>query len=363
MATAELPKGTKLKLDLFFTKLKQRRAGSTVDTARETVELLRSVVASSCWKLTSELLGIVRSIGQDLVSADPLQLSIGNVVRRVLFIIREEYVTALKFEGTDRPEADSNAQVQSDKESRLSLANLLVEQTDGKVDFTSSTIIDGVNVIKSPIIEEINELLHELDKDGLYKNVAEQAINHIHADETIMTVGHSRLVAEFLLEAAAKKRTFEVFVAEAAPVCSGYDMARELAKAGIKVTVINDCAAFALMARVNKVIIGTHAVMANGGLITYAGIHAVTLAVRCMHVPRAVKCTLKAYCCVDQAAQHAVPVVVVAGLHQLCPMYPFDQDTFNELKSPGAHGQQRVIFLIVVHFTMLTVNLQWFCPA
>ena len=155
MATAELPKGTKLKLDLFFTKLKQRRAGSTVDTARETVELLRSVVASSCWKLTSELLGIVRSIGQDLVSADPLQLSIGNVVRRVLFIIREEYVTALKFEGTDRPEADSNAQVQSDKESRLSLANLLVEQTDGKVDFTSSTIIDGVNVIKSPIIEEI----------------------------------------------------------------------------------------------------------------------------------------------------------------------------------------------------------------
>lgn len=80
-------------------------------------------------------------------------------------------------------------------------------------------------------------------------------------------------------------------------------MANDLASVGIKVTVINDCAVFALMARMNKVIIGTHAVMANGGLITFAGTHAVALA----------------------AKQHAVPVVVLAGLHKLCPMYPFDQ--------------------------------------
>lgn len=38
-----------------------------------------------------------------------------------------------------------------------------------------------------------------------------------------------------------------------------------LAKSGIETTVINDAAVFAIMSRVNKVIIGTHTVMANGG--------------------------------------------------------------------------------------------------
>ena len=38
-----------------------------------------------------------------------------------------------------------------------------------------------------------------------------------------------------------------------------------LAKSGIETTVINDSAVFAIMSRVNKVIIGTHTVMANGG--------------------------------------------------------------------------------------------------
>ena len=38
------------------------------------------------------------------------------------------------------------------------------------------------------------------------------------------------------VQAASKKRTFEVFVAEGAPSCPGYDMANELAEKGIKVT-------------------------------------------------------------------------------------------------------------------------------
>lgn len=42
-------------------------------------------------------------------------------------------------------------------------------------------------------------------------------------------------------------------------------MALELAQAKIKTTVINDSAAFAIMSRVNKVFIGTHAIMADGG--------------------------------------------------------------------------------------------------
>lgn len=45
----------------------------------------------------------------------------------------------------------------------------------------------------------------------------------------------------------------------------GQELAMSLAKADIETTVINDSAVFAIMSRVNKVIIGTHTVMANGG--------------------------------------------------------------------------------------------------
>ena len=50
-----------------------------------------------------------------------------------------------------------------------------------------------------------------------------------------------------------------------------------LAKSGIETTVINDSAVFAIMSRVNKVIIGTHTVMANGGWVN-------TLLVYCVYI-------------------------------------------------------------------------------
>lgn len=72
-------------------------------------------------------------------------------------------------------------------------------------------------------------------------------------------------------------------------------MAESLSKAGIQTTVINDAAVFAIMARVNKVIIGTQAVLANGGLLTHSGALLVTMA----------------------AKHHSVPVVVTTGLYKV----------------------------------------------
>ena len=61
------------------------------------------------------------------------------------------------------------------------------------------------------------------------------------------------------------------------------------------------------MSRVNKVVIGTKAVMANGGLITHSGVYGICLA----------------------ANQNSVPVLVACGLVKLSPLYPVDQDTIN----------------------------------
>lgn len=50
------------------------------------------------------------------------------------------------------------------------------------------------------------------------ENISTQALEHIHSNEVIMTIGYSRTVEAFLKE-AARKRKFHVIVAECAPFC------------------------------------------------------------------------------------------------------------------------------------------------
>ena len=75
--------------------------------------------------------------------------------------------------------------------------------------------------------------------------------------EIVLTIGNSRTVERFLR--AASNRKFQVIVAERAPWYDGQKLAARLAASTIDTTVITDSAIFAMMARVNKVIIGTHA--------------------------------------------------------------------------------------------------------
>ena len=62
-------------------------------------------------------------------------------------------------------------------------------------------------------------------------------------------------------------------------------MAFILVKFKIQTTVISDAAIFAIMSRVNKVIIGTHTVLANGGLRAASGSHIMALAAKHYSVP------------------------------------------------------------------------------
>lgn len=52
-----------------------------------------------------------------------------------------------------------------------------------------------------------------------------QALEHIHSNEVIMTIGRSRTVEAFLKD-AARKRKFHVIVAECAPFCQVIRMLR-----------------------------------------------------------------------------------------------------------------------------------------
>lgn len=289
-------------VDEIVLNLKRRQLVGSYETAKRVTTLLSQVLETVNWHTASEIMDKVRSLGHMLTKAHPHELAIGNVVRRVLHIIREEHANAIK---AAPPSAKLEAKTSSASRSyqSRSLGSILAPGTDSDL---STPIAD----LKLSVMEGIMELINEID--SLHETIADQSMEYIHTDEVILTYGLSTSVEEFLKN-AAKKREFKAIVVESAPSLNGQQMGHRLAKSGIDVTIIPDSAVFAMMARVNKVVIPAAAVVANGGLIAQSGLHNIALAAK--------KCS--------------VPVVCVAGLIKLCPLYAHDLDVLNELIAPS----------------------------
>lgn len=190
---------------------------------------------------------------------------------------------------------------------------------------TATPNAQGSSDLRAELIEGISEIIDELDQSD--EQIANYATEHIHPGEVILTYSSSMTVHRFLLKAATKRK-FTVIQAEAYPnshrqthtlITGNPDpdeadppsdaFQKTLTAAGITVILIPDSAVFAVMSRVNKVIIGTHAVLANGALVAAAGSRMVTTA----------------------AKVHHTPVVVLCATYKLSPQYPYDPDLFLEL--------------------------------
>lgn len=184
--------------------------------------------------------------------------------------------------------------------------------------------------LKAEIIEGIEEILDELSQ--VDEQIAGYALDHIHSNEIILTHTSSYTVQKFLLK-AAMKRSFTVYHAEGFPndhesthatvtgnsvnastgELSTEAFSKPLTAAGVKVVLIPDSAASMIMSRVNKVILATHVVIANGGLIAASGASAIAMAARA----------------------HRTPVIVLSGVYKLSPEYPFEFESLIEYGDPG----------------------------
>ena len=187
--------------------------------------------------------------------------------------------------------------------------------------------------LKAEIIAGIEEIVDELLQAD--DQIAAYALEHIHSNEIILTHSSSHTVQKFLLKVAARRK-FTVIHVESYPndhedtyaMVTGHlkgeegdeddEMATEsfqkpLIAAGITVIVITDAAVFALMSRVNKVILATHAVIANGGLVAAAGARVIAKA----------------------AHKHRTPVMVLSGVYKLSPEYPFEFESLIEYGDTG----------------------------
>ncbi|KAL3692899.1 hypothetical protein R1sor_006550 [Riccia sorocarpa] len=332
-------------VDDFCTKLNRRQVEGSLDTAKLALVLLRQVISAQRIPPNASagvLIDAIKTVGVRMIAANPIELAVGNIVRRVLHIIREEdaslattvvsgVTVAVDSDDEDnldiREQASSHAVAAANRNvlRAPSLHNLLESNPSPvKADVTVASTGDSTDTksrsgdknsrswkLKHNVIESINIMLNELQEYHL--QVAEQALEHIHQNEVILTLGRSRTLLHFLL-GAKKKRSFQVVVAEGSPRYQGHKLAKELTAEKLSTTLITDSAVFAMISRVNMVIVGAHAVMANGGVLAPVGLHMVALA----------------------AKRHAVPFVVLTGLHKLCPLYPHNPFTLlNDMKSPS----------------------------
>lgn len=366
-----------LLLDTFLHELRihaatntevSKNAGSVTryKMAHKTLNLIRHTIGSTSWKTPAEILNVIRCLGSEIVQttgtnhSDP---AFENIVRRVMAAIREEAIREDQ-DATDQPPAlAGNGQNYTGNSSsdggRLSLQSILwalpppqklgrgstrqasvgtmgspvaqrQESLASEEEMKTSLPASSVNLFsytfpasyytirpnfKVTILEAVQEILTEFE--DTHRNINDQVMNYIHAGEIILTCGNSDTI-ESLLKAAYSKIKQQQPTATTPPfaviVCGeGYSMARNLAKAGITTTVIENAAVFAVMARVNKVLLPAHAVLANGGLVTPSGGNLAALV----------------------AHEKSVPVVCVTGLYKLCPMFPHEgQDTLQELLCP-----------------------------
>ena len=387
-----------------YSLFKRRQIRDSKPCAIATAHLLRRVVETFKFTDITKLVEWVQQVGQRLISAQPRELAIGNVVRRVLGVIREEAEEYREGETSGYSDAgtDSRPQTPRDQDFRVpdsatlslrsftssslrhgEIGTISEENADGRpqrpplltphasyaVTNTGPTVTSMFSLLSHPrsnvssptgtpgsqspgihpslssqalvnagaakdlkaeVVEGIQEILEELNQAD--DQIAGYALEHIHSNEVILTHTSSVTVQKFLLKAAAKRK-FTVLHAEAYPneheatyaTIVGKSKSesdddsgagifhKSLTAAGITVVLIPDSAVFAVMSRVNKVILDTHVVLTNGDLVAAAGTKAIAKA----------------------AKLHCTPVVVLSGVYKLSPVYPFDPDLLMENGDPS----------------------------
>ncbi|KAJ9123371.1 hypothetical protein QFC22_001570 [Naganishia vaughanmartiniae] len=81
-------------IDQLVLRLQRREITSSRHAAQETAQLLYRFVGAAKFASIEQLIGMIKTVGSRLVAANPKQLAVGNIIRKVLRLIREEYKVA-----------------------------------------------------------------------------------------------------------------------------------------------------------------------------------------------------------------------------------------------------------------------------
>lgn len=292
----------------FILDIKLGKFERSYDVARRTVVILNQLIKDNTWPKARDLLQTLKSICAYIDSLGIVETASSNMIRRIMRIVRDECQNYASQVRAKQEMESSPSQV--DLQSSAGGGTEFGGERDLDSDATSNLDLDiYATGVHGNIIEGIElELLGEIDSSS--KTIAEHAINYVQTDEIILILGKSEVIETFLKKAAKSRdrtvrRKFTVIVVELAPFFSGREMAKLLNKHDISTLIIPDSAVFAIMSRVNKVILSTHSMMANGGIKAPAGSHSIALA----------------------AKHYAVPVIVCCPMYKLTPNYLVSHDS------------------------------------
>uniref|UniRef100_A0A914UNG6 Translation initiation factor eIF2B subunit beta n=1 Tax=Plectus sambesii TaxID=2011161 RepID=A0A914UNG6_9BILA len=286
--------------DQFIVDLRQGRIrGTSYHVAQATVNFMRKLVANCKYDTYDELLTLLKTEGRAVTAAEPTEFVVGNMVLRILKLVREEQ-TRLILGSDDVALADpADALHKLWKAPEVAQKEIATKQ------------------LRKATIETINEFLQEMENSR--DNISSQAADHILDGDVVFTFGQSVTVDAFL-KVAATKRRFTVFIGENAPSCNGKALLESLKSdekcSWAELRLVEDTDVLPSMPQVTRVVVGAVAVLADGGFVASAGTLTLCLA----------------------AKRHAIPVIVCAAFYKLTPKFlsANDQEQFNKLLSPSS---------------------------
>ncbi|KAI1303270.1 initiation factor 2 subunit family protein [Xylaria venustula] len=302
-------------VELLISLLRRRQITGAEACATATAHILLQVVARDKWTDVDQLLGRIQLIGRKLAITQPHELAIGNVVRRVLGLIRDEAEEDRNDAPTDsprpasppapipshastppRPVRPSNPVVVSFARTQ-SMFNLLSDpnvlsaagsnaSTPGQVSGASTPILNSqttnVSALRSEVIDGIQEIMDEIKM--VDEQVQTYAETFIHPGDYIVVYQPSRTVQKFLTRAASRRKFTVLLVVDPSSATSSdgqyASLLKSMASSGSTVITVMNAGLMAYMSRVDKVILGARAITAQGGVIVDSGAAAIARAAR-----------------------------------------------------------------------------------
>ncbi|XP_054266444.1 uncharacterized protein LOC128988809 [Macrosteles quadrilineatus] len=165
---------------------------------------------------------------------------------------------------------------------------------------------------KRKICDVLETYIHEqINMAG--KSICETVQKKIVNGDVILIFGCSSLLYQILVESHASGVKFRVVVVDGLPWLEGREMLRRLVEKGLSCTYVLITAASFIMREATKVLLGAHALLANGYVISRAGSSQVALLAHCCNVPVLVCCENHKFC--ERAQTDAFVYNEIGELH------------------------------------------------
>jgi len=264
-----------------------------------TSSILLQVVAKPGWTDVYQLLDKIQDVGRRLANAQPRELVIRNIVRRVMGLIRDEALedraaddaASETTEQTDDAHAPPQQQQRAVRPPVLTSASSFAlphsfsllgpELTFDALSMTGSgtstpmglaATAASVRVLRSEVIDGIGEIQDEIKQAD--DQIATFAEVQIHPGDYVMVYRPTATVEKFLVKAAAKRRFTVLLTGE--PLRKGEEtpyasLRKKLAAHHVNTIRIASNGAMAYMARVNKVVLDARAMDGSGGVFADGG--------------------------------------------------------------------------------------------